>query len=60
MRYKIESVIIETPCGGHIEQQKIDACFAALEHNCIVRFEHNGREYNVKPGDLCKQVNDGY
>lgn len=55
-RYRIEVLAIETSPGKELEQQKRDACIAALENNCTVTFIHNARLFRVEPTTLADCV----
>ncbi len=54
--YRLESILMDVSAGEHIDRQKLQACFAALQHQCPVEFVHNGNLYRVTPDDLVRCV----
>ncbi len=59
IKYAIETIDLYTPMGGVVNSLQRDACSAALDHRCNVRFVHNDRVFLVDYHNLmacCKQI----
>ncbi|HUX57834.1 MAG TPA: hypothetical protein VMV77_12725 [Bacteroidales bacterium] len=56
MEHRIVKVVIEVPCGGTQGRAAIEAIKIAMDFNCNVDFNFNGKEYKVLFNDLISCV----